>query len=240
MNVCDSFPEYRSKSDSAKAKIEIRHLLTMTSGIDWPQFGANNISDRMGRSRNWIRFVLDRPMASEPGTVANHSNGDAHLVSAILQEATGESALEFGWKHLFQPMGIADVRWDYDPNGISIGSATLYLAPQDMAKLGYLYLNGGIWEGKQILSSDWIHKSLQRHSRIKTAEGLTDYGFYWWIHPDIDLYEAWGGSGQRIGIFTKLGIVVVMTANIADDSPVTVLSSEIYHLIERAVANPSS
>jgi CubicO group peptidase (beta-lactamase class C family) len=240
-NVLDFFLEYGStNNDPLKGKIEIKHLLTMTSGIDWPQYGSNNISDQMGKSNDGVKFIFNRPMAAEPGSQSNYSNGDAHLLSAIIQKTTGETALDFGWKYFFQPLGISDVRWDYDPQGINIGSATMYLTPRNMAKLGYLYLNDGTWEGERIVSADWVRKSLQSHTRIQIAGGFADYGYYWWIYPELGLYEAWGGAGQRIAIFPELGIVTVMTSDIPDDAPVTPFSSAIYHYIVEAAKSPAA
>jgi CubicO group peptidase (beta-lactamase class C family) len=240
-DVLDYFPKYRPPdNDPRRRDITIEHLLTMGSGIDWPQYGADNINDKMAKSGDWIRFILERPMAAEPGSRSNYSNGDAHLLSAILQKATGETALDFGWDNLFQPLGISEVRWDYDPKGISIGSATIYLTPRDMAKLGYLYLNRGKWEGKSIVSADWVRASLQSRTKIAIAGGYADYGYYWWIYPELGLYEAWGGSGQRIGIFPELGIVTVITSNNPEDAPVTAFSSEIFRYITEAAKSPES
>lgn len=234
-NVLGFFPEYRTNnSDPLKEQIEIRHLLTMTSGIDWPQYGPNNISDRMGESQDWVKFILDRPMAAQPGSQANYSNGDSHLLSAIIQKVTGQTALDFGWKSLFQPLSISEIEWEYDPQGIAIGSATINLTPRDMAKLGYLYLNDGLWEGERIVSADWVHQSLQSHTQIRISAGLAGYGYYWWIYTQRGMYEAWGGAGQRIAVFPKLGIVTVMTSDISDDAPVTSFSSEIYRYIVEA------
>jgi CubicO group peptidase (beta-lactamase class C family) len=237
----DFFPEHDlANAHLMKREIEIKHLLTMTSGIDWPQYGPNNISDQMGKNRDWVKFILDRPMAFEPGSQTNYSNGDAHLLSAIIQKTTGETALDFGWKYLFQPLGVSNVRWEFDPQGINIGSAAMYLTPRDMAKLGYLYLNDGVWEGERIVSADWVYKSLQSHTKMQITGGLVDYGYYWWIYPQLGLYEAWGGAGQRIAIFPELDIVTVMTSNIPDDAPVTPFSSEIYRQIIEAVKSPTA
>ncbi len=234
--VLNYFPEYRlPDNDPRRRAITIEHLLTMTSGIDWPQYGPDNINDKMTRSNDdWVRFILERPMTAEPGRQPNYSNGDAHLLSAIIQKATGETALDFGWKHLFQPLGISDIRWDYDPRGISIGSATIYLTPRDMAKLGYLYLNDGVWNGQTIVSADWVHASLQSHTQIPLSQGFAEYGYFWWIYPKLGMYEAWGGAGQRVAIFPKLDIITVMTSDIPDDAPVTTFSSEIYRYIIEA------
>lgn len=240
-SVLDYFPEYDiADNDELKKRIEIEHLLTMTSGIDWPQYGRDNISDQMVRSDDWVRFILDRPMAADPGSQSNYSNGDAHLLSAIIQKTTGKTALDFGWELLFRPLGISDVRWDYDPQGINIGSATMYIIPRDMAKLGYLYLNNGIWEGETIISSDWVDLSFQSHTRIQTAGGFADYGYYWWIYPERGLYEAWGGQGQRIGVFPDLNIVTVMTSDIPDDTPISPFFSSMYDYIVESAKSSSA
>ncbi len=240
--VLDYFPEYRFVDrDPRKQAITIENLLTMTSGIDWPQYGPNNINTKMTQSHgDWVKFILERPIAVEPGSQANYSNGDAHLLSAILQKATGETALDFGWVHLFQPLGISDVRWDYDPKGISIGSATLYLTPRDMAKLGYLYFKDGVWEGRKIISADWVQKSIQSHTKMPIAGGYADYGYYWWVYPDLGMYEAWGAAGQRIAVFPELNIVTVITANDPNDAPVTAFSREIYHYILKAAKSQAA
>src|SRR5260370_10557916 len=142
--VASCFPEHVAvDADPRKRRIRIKHLLTMSSGIFWPQTRSVNASDEMGRSSDWVRFILDRPMAAEPGSVTNYSNGDSHLLSAILQKATGTTALDFARKRLFEPLGISDVAWDSDPQGRSIGSAALQIRPVDIAKVGSLYLSYG-------------------------------------------------------------------------------------------------
>jgi CubicO group peptidase (beta-lactamase class C family) len=238
--LLDWFPELGDSGKyPGKAEIKVRDLLTMTSGIDWPQYGRNNVSNQMDRSPNWVQFVLSRPMASNPGSRSNYSNGDAHLLSAIIQRATGKDSMEFGWTHLFQPLGMRRPKWMRDPQGINIGSATIYMPPREMAKLGYLYLHDGQWNGAQIVSPEWVHTSLQRHTGIRISAGTADYGYYWWLYPKLGISEAWGGGGQRIAIFHDLDLVTVMTAYIADDAPVTPFSSEIYRRILRAVRRPS-
>jgi CubicO group peptidase (beta-lactamase class C family) len=179
-------------------------------------------------------------MAAKPGSQSNYSNGDAHLLSAIIQRATSEDSLEFGWKHLFQPLEMPRPKWFRDPQGINIGSATIYLPPREMAKLGYLYLHDGAWAGNQIVPAEWVRASLQRHTEIQTSAGLMDYGYYWWLYPQLGMSEAWGGAGQRIAIFRNLDMVTVMTADISDDAPVTAFSSELYKRILRAMRAQST
>jgi CubicO group peptidase (beta-lactamase class C family) len=214
--------------DDAKRAITIQHLLTMSSGISWPQSGRDNVSDQMGRSPDWVKFILDRPMAAAPGTVTNYSNGDSHLLSAIIGKVTDSTALEFARKRLFGPLGISDVHWASDPQGRSIGSATLQMRPMDMVKLGRLYLARGAWNGRRILSENWVQKSLVAHTQMPTAGGAANYGYYWWLYPERELFEAWGGAGQRIGVFPAPGVVVVMTGNIGDDIPRSPFAAKVY------------
>jgi CubicO group peptidase (beta-lactamase class C family) len=223
-----------------KPAIEVQHLLSMTSGIDWPQTASVSASRDMDQSPNWVQFILARPMAAAPGSKSNYSNGDAHLLAAILQRATGEDVLEFATKRLFQPLGIPKPRWDRDPQGVNIGSATIYMTPRDMVKLGQLYLKEGVWQGKQIVPAEWVRKSLERHTGIVISKGIADYGYFWWLYPKLRMFEAWGGAGQRIAVFRDLDLVVAMTANISDDTPVSSFSQEVYRRIVNAAKSPSS
>jgi CubicO group peptidase (beta-lactamase class C family) len=230
--ISEWFPE--------KPAIEVQHLLSMTSGIDWPQTASVNASRDMDRSPNWVQFILARPMAAAPGSKSNYSNGDAHLLAAVLQRATGEDVLEFATKRLFQPLGIPQPRWDRDPQGVNIGSATIYMTPRDMVKLGQLYLKEGAWQGQQIVPADWVRKSLERHTGVVISKGIADYGYFWWLYPKLGMFEAWGGAGQRIAVFRDLDLLVAMTANISDDTPVSSFSQEVYRRIVNAAKSPSS
>jgi CubicO group peptidase (beta-lactamase class C family) len=236
--VLDYFPEYPPiDEDKRRSRITIHHLLSMSSGISWPQYGPNNVSDAMGRSDDWIQFILERPMAAEPGTVANYSNGDSHLVSAILAKVTEGTALDFAREALFAPLGIADVHWDCDPQGRNIGSATMYLLPADMVKIGCLYLSHGEWGQQQIVAQKWVDASWSAHTVLPTSGGGAGYGYYWWRYPERGLYEAWGGACQRIGVMPAAGIVVVITADIPDDTPRGRLASTFYDYIQRSIAS---
>ncbi len=234
--VTSYFPEHVAvDADPRKRRIRIKHLLTMSSGIFWPQTRSINTSDEMGRSSDWVRFILDRPMAAEPGSVTNYSNGDSHLLSAILQKATGTTGLDFARKQLFEPLGISDVAWDSDPQGRSIGSAALQMRPVDMAKFGSLYLSYGEWERRRVVERAWVEKSLTAHVKMPTSGGPADYGYYWWLYPDRGLFEAWGGAGQRIGILRDVQVVVVMTADVPNDIPRSPHAAHLYEAVRRSV-----
>jgi CubicO group peptidase (beta-lactamase class C family) len=200
--------------DERKKSITIRHLLDMTSGLAW-QEGLDGWPESflaMERSADWQQFVLDRPMAEAPGTVFYYDSGNSQLLSAILTKVTGKSALDYARETLFGPLGIEDVLWRGDPQGVSGGGAGLYLHPRDMAKLGYLYLRGGVWEGRQILPASWIEGV--RQADVDMREGWARdlrYGSQFWVMPKQDAYLAVGYHRQLIVVMPKLDIVAVVT-----------------------------
>ena len=159
---------------------------------------------------DWVQFMIDLPMAEVPGTLFEYCNGASFLLSAILQEQTGMNALAFGEKHLFAPLGISYVHWPSNPQGITIGYSEIYMRPRDMAKIGYLYLNNGLWDDKRIISSQWINESTRKHIDTNLLAG---YGYQWWIvSPDI--YTAVGHKGQFIMVAPEKKIVAVFTSSL--------------------------
>ena len=198
--------------DNNKKAITIQHLLTMSSGLEcrdsyhdyW--IGLRQLES----SPDWVQFIIDLPMAEAPGTHFNYCNGGTFLLSAILQKQTGINSLLFAEKYFFGPLGILGVDWPSNPQGISIGYGGLHMRPQDMAKIGYLYLNNGLWEDKQIISSKWIKGSTRKH--ISTTESF-DYGYQWWI-TDSSEYLAMGYGGQYIFVVPENNIVAVFTSNL--------------------------
>jgi CubicO group peptidase (beta-lactamase class C family) len=234
--VSSHLPDYvRADGDPRTGTIRLRQLLTMSSGISWSQAASENTSDQMGHSADWVRFIFDRPMAAEPGSVTNYSNGDSHVLSAVLQRATGKTALDFARTRLFQPLGIEDVAWDADPQGRSIGSAALQMRPVDMAKVGVLYMKDGEFERRRILDPEWVRKSLTGQVKMPTRGGVADYGYYWWLYPERRMFEAWGGAGQRISVLRDVGVVVVMTADIPDDIPRSPLAARLVEDVRESV-----
>ena len=159
--------------DDNKKAITIQNLLDMTSGLDWTEplgEGLPQSMIAMERSADWEQFVLDRPIATKPGAAFNYDSGNPQLLSAILTRLTGQSALDYARKRLFEPLGISDVFWRSDPRGVSIGGYGLFLQPRDMAKFGYLYLRNGVWvdvrssrrvgsKASAVRQSRWIHQA---------------------------------------------------------------------------------
>lgn len=202
--------------DDAKKAMTVRHLLDMTSGLAW-QEGLDGPYDSvvaMTRSPDWRQYVLDQSMTSAPGARFYYDSGNSHLLSAILSKATGRSALDYAREKLFGPLGIDDVLWQSDPQGISIGGWGLYLQPRDMAKIGYLWLRGGLWEGKQILPAAWI-EDVRRADVDMRESWSTDlrYGLQFWVMPQRNTFMAVGKNRQLIVVMPALDIVAVVTGS---------------------------
>lgn len=212
-------------TDSRKESITTKHLLTMTAGFDWTELYRESESDfdQMTRTSDWVQYVLDRPMESEPGLKFVYNTGASHLLSAILQIATGVELSEFAQSHLFSPLGIQDFEWSEDPKGITNGGTQLRLRPIDMAKIGYLHLRNGQWEGKQIVSRGWIDEATSPfvNTTLREAPGLIEsigYGYQWWVHSELGAYSAFGWGGQCIIVVPEHDIVAVITARSSDPS----------------------
>jgi CubicO group peptidase (beta-lactamase class C family) len=226
--VADFFPDHSDlQNDPLKQAMTVEHLLTMTSGLDWPESAASysssrNIMNQMMRSGDWVRFVLDRPMVAAPGTTFNYSSGASHLLSAIIQEATGMRTFSFARTYLFEPLGISRVHWPSDPHGIAFGAGGLWLTPRDMAKLGQLYLEGGVWGGKQIVPAEWVEASVAQ--QVSAHGAASYYGYQWWVRGS-GTFAAHGYRGKRIFVIPDLEMVVVFTADLSGNTPSVILSN---------------
>ena len=206
--------EGRGTSDSSelKRRVTLSHLLTMSSGFDWPTVRFwEQIGPQWDASSDPVQFVLDRPMQHEPGTEFNYNSGNAHVLSAVIQEAAGMSAATFAKRHLFEPLGISDVIWPSDKNGVSWGGGKVMMTTRDMLKIGLLYLDDGAFAGEQIVPSAWIRASRAPH--IATFYGDDMYGYMWWIDPS-GRYRSLGALGQCIYVIPHEEIVVAVTGGL--------------------------
>ena len=214
--VLDFFPGRTAANlDANKEAMTLEDVLTMSTGLEcrdsylYRWRGLN----QMRQSQDWVQFMLDLPMAEEPGTKFEYCNGASFLLSAIIQETTGMTALAFANEHLFGPLGIIDVEWPSSPQGITIGWSDLHLTPYDMAKIGYLYLNEGLWNGEQVVSAEWVRASTREHISAKTLQD--SYGYQWWI-DDAGIYMALGYSGQYIVVVPDKDMVVVFVSDLEE------------------------
>jgi CubicO group peptidase (beta-lactamase class C family) len=203
-----------SEPDERKRAITVQHLLDMTSGLAWeePLKGAPKSAIAMERSADWARFVLEQPMARAPGEAFDYNSGNSHLLSALLGRASGGSARAFAEQALFGPLGIRDVAWRHDPQGVTIGGYGLYLQPRDMARLGALLLRDGVWEGRRLLPRGWVDSI--RGSLIDmrlSAPTPFRYANGWWVMPEYGAFLAAGHHRQLIVVMPALDLVAVTT-----------------------------
>jgi CubicO group peptidase (beta-lactamase class C family) len=215
--------------DRRKQQITLEHLLTMSSGLDWRRPPGGIVPVRQWElSDDRVQFVLDRPVVDEPGSTFFYNSGGSHLLSAIVQECTGMSAAEYARIKLFEPLGVVDVQWQADPQGISEGSNGLWLRPRDMARFGLLHLRRGEWNGRQVLPASWMDTALSsritlpregRHG-FERSPDLTGYGYQWWITP-FGAALAMGYGGQEIIVVPEHDLVVVVTGSSPEVGPST-------------------
>ena len=197
--------------DALKASMTVEDLLTMQSGLecrDSSRYRWEGL-DEWQTGEDWAANILAIPMAAEPGTRFEYCNGVSYLLSAVISQSTGMTAAEFATETLFGPLGISEVIWPSSPEGISVGYAMLELLPTDMAKIGQLYLQGGTWDGEQVVSSQWIDAATTDHHPNATP----GYGYQWWVES-TEWIVARGFGGQYIFLIPSLDTVVVFTAGL--------------------------
>ena len=198
----------QGRADTRHAAITVEHLLTMTSGLDCGFEPGERELAAMRRSDDWAAFALSLPMRATPGSTYAYCSCNNHLLSAILSARTRMSALAFAQMYLFGPLEISAARWPADGKGRSHGWGDLHLRPQDLAKIGELFRNGGLWKGRRIVSEAWIRESVS--PRVKVREGV-GYGYSWWINTTRTphIYEAEGRGGQRLAVVPDKDLVIV-------------------------------
>jgi CubicO group peptidase (beta-lactamase class C family) len=220
--MVDFFPDRDiANLDARKQSITLEHLLTMSEGMDWheldyPYDDPRNTLGQMWVSEDAVQHVLDRPMARDPGERWSYNSGTSIVLGGILEQVTGRSVNAFAREYLFDPIGIGDVFWALTTGGHYHTDGGLYMTPRDMARLGYLMLKNGAWDGREIVSPEWVDQSTTAHYRTPWGMG---YGYQWWTLPRSDVYSATGHYDQRIYVSPRYELVVVFTANIADEDP---------------------
>ncbi len=207
--------------DSLRKKITMRHLLTMTSGIRWPEGGGygsdDDITLRMENSADWVSMVLAQPMETVPGTTYHYNDGAAALLAEVFRGATGVDLQVYAAQHLFAPLGITQFQWKRSSGGLTDSEGGLYLEPADLAKLGQLMLDQGLWNGTRLVGADWVAESVrgQRPTVVGQAPPRVNYGLMWWtvgpgVLQDSGAYFGWGYGGQYVFVFPKTRTVAVL------------------------------
>lgn len=215
--VLDFFPEIAKETKDKYLKaLTLEHLLTMSAG-----FNTNTLPDFTGRDAGFdaAAYILTHSnILWKPGETFFYDSGLPHVVSAVMQKTSGRTLSAYAQAELFEPLGIADFSWQSDPQGVTYGYSGLSLRPRDMIKLGYLYLHSGEWNGKQIISPEWVQVSTARHLETKGLMNAAEddgFGYYWWF-DSFGGYSAHGHGGQYVFVLPKLDMVVGFTAGIPD------------------------
>jgi CubicO group peptidase (beta-lactamase class C family) len=220
--VLSFFPEYADLRTPEKDRITLRHLVTMSAGLEWheldtPYTNAANSENRMDSSPDPYRFALEQPVVAPPGDVWEYNSGATELVAAVLKNAAGKQADDLARELLFEPLGITDVEWPRNAHGNVIAAGALRLRPRDLAKIGQLVLQRGNWKGTQIVSAAWIDAAT-----TPQINGLSPYlyGYFFWLgrslvdRREVQWAAAVGLGGQRVFIIPELDLVVVMNAGL--------------------------
>ena len=194
----------------------LEHLLTMRTGIAWPRAQPWDETDstyRLEHSDDWIQFTLDQPMEAEPGEKWVYNSGGSHLMSGIVRSATGFFIDEYAEQHLFGPLGIREYAWKKTPKGYPDTEGGLYLEAEQLAKIGLLYLNDGVWAGQRILPPGWVSTATDRHVN-GVRDGNSGYGYQWWRvdRPEGDVWGGFGLGGQMLIILPAYNIVGVINS----------------------------
>jgi CubicO group peptidase (beta-lactamase class C family) len=212
--------KYAGLRTADNSRITLRHLLTMSSGLDWdenrPYTDPENSEIEMERAEDPYRFVLQRAVATIPGLVYNYNSGGTELLALALTHSIGGHIDDYARDKLFGPLGITDFEWDkLASSGEPYAAAGVRLRPRDMAKLGQLVLNDGRWNGKQVLPKGWVAESTK--PRVQ-GSGLYFYGYQWWLGRtflrgrDLHWRAGVGLGGQRLFVQPDLDLVVAITA----------------------------
>ena len=208
--IAPYFPETLGEDADPRQLITIEDLLTMRSGL---QSTSNRFYGAWVLSGNWVRHALTRPLLGPPGAAYRYSTGNTHLLSAILTKTTGMSTWAFANEALAEPLGFSLARWPRDPQGIYFGGNDMLLTPRQMLAYGELYLNGGVANGRRVVSEDWIARSFVPRTRSPRSDQA--YGYGWWSRDLAGRTArfAWGFGGQHVFVVPDLDLVVVTTSS---------------------------
>lgn len=232
--------------DERKRRMTIRHLLTMSTGLDWnedlPYTDPKNTFAIMAKHKDWVQYTLDRPMAANPGEAYQYNSGATLILGHVFREATGMDLEEYVVKHLFAPLGIDHYFWKRTPMGLVDTQEGLYVASRDIAKIAYLILMRGQWGGRQVVSEKWVKASTEPSLNV-TDDRSIQYGYKWWLYhyqyknEDRVAIAGIGFGGQLPIVLPELEVVLVFTGwNILPDRPSLGTREAIKQILDAVVA----
>lgn len=194
--------------DEDKSKITLRHLLNMTSGLQWNE-DAEVLPLIQYRYQDPVKTMSERSVVSEPGTEFNYNSVSPHIVSHILSSEAEQNFLSLAHEMLLDPLEIKESDWELDPQGEAWGGFGLQLRAQDLAKFGLLYLNKGVWEGQQLVPRAWVEESMEPQVFFNDA-GTRGYCYQWWTATNAGgLFYGLGYGGQALMIIPEKNMIVV-------------------------------
>jgi CubicO group peptidase (beta-lactamase class C family) len=204
----DDLPETVSEHLAA---MRVRHLLSMATGH------IQDTLEHVAQNDNWVKGFLSLPPEKKPGSLFTYNNGATFTLSALIQKLTGMTLLEYLRPRLFEPLGISHMRWDENPQGLNLGFSGFHTTTEAIAKLGQLYLQKGVWQGKRLLSEKWVETATREHIpnasnvEVKTTDWEQGYGYQFW-RCQHDCYRADGAFGQYCVVMPKQDAVLAITS----------------------------
>jgi len=231
VTVLSQCPEYAYLADGQRDLITVRHMLAMCSGLDWdestyPHDDPRSHHYQMLLSDDPVRFVLTLPMVAAPGASFLYNSGTTNILGDLVRRKSGLVLTEFAQQYLFGPLGIDEFEWMrfLTVTDVTFASGGLYLRPRDMAKLGLLYCQDGLWNGQQLVSANWIQasttESISLPSSMAEPYHSYGYGYQWWLERynsgGLDAYSGRGWGGQYIVVLPGVDLVVVFTSGAFD------------------------
>lgn len=235
--VLDLLPALADLRTGGRERITVADLLCMRSGLAWDESGgygrwANDEQGLLWRSDR-ARYVFERRVSEPPGTHFNYNGGLTAVLGLLLEERTGQGLQDYARQRLFEPLGLRDWEWVGDVRGRTRAYTGLRLLPRDLARIGRLVLQGGHWEGRQIVPEAWVRTLLSPCGSSGT------FGHHWWTGSvrvrgqEIGWHGALGNGGQRLFVVPTLDLVVVTTAGEYNDGSIGRVQQ---HLLQQVVA----
>lgn len=217
--VFRSFPGKHANPDPRKEKITVEDLLTMSSIVecnDWNDYSRGN-EERMYPIEDWAGFYLDLPVRGLPWDrdkterPFSYCTAGVFTLGQVIARAAKMPIDEYARRRLFEPLGIARVQWMYSPLGLAMTGGGLRLTSRDFLKLAQLYANGGVWNGRRIVSREWVARSTRKHARIDDS---SDYGYLWWLVTwgGVRAYAMQGNGGNKVAVLPERDLAVVITS----------------------------
>lgn len=239
------FAQYPALNDIAtpeKKTIRIKHLLSMSSGLNW-QEGGTGLNDelRMYWKNDLVRHVLSHDLIHTPGSTYHYNGGGTAILADLIARGAQMSFKDYARKNLFAPLGINDWEWVADLHGRAMPFNGLRMRPRDLLKIGQLILNHGRWQGRQVVPEAWLATSFE--PRFATGESSFQYGYQWrtdkinWQGNKLSWYGAFGNGGQRLFIVPELDLIVVTNAGAYDELATAIRVNQLLQNIVASIEN---